>query len=99
MNNISPIKADRRPSRNGKWPALERLEKWRVDSGLSQSDAAARAGLCVPVFNRILNGRTTASKAAGFAIERLTGGVVTAVELFLVIPIPAGRRNRRRIRR
>ncbi|MCC7017586.1 MAG: nucleotidyltransferase domain-containing protein [Rhodospirillales bacterium] len=96
MVNSSALRATRAVPEKGQRPVLVRLEKWLKDSGLTQSQAAARAGLCVPVFNRILHGRVAASKAAGFAIERLTDGIVRADDLFHVVPTspPSGRRRR-----
>lgn len=96
MKNFATLRATRTVPENSQRPVLVRLEKWLKDEGLSQSEAAARAGLCVPVFNRILLGRKAASKAAGFAIERLTDGIVRADDLFHVVPAPPLPRRRRR---
>jgi len=99
MLNSDMLRATSLPLRNGRWPVLEKLKKWLENNGLSQSEAAARAGLCIPVFNRILNGRKAASKAAGFAIERLTGKFILADDLFRVIPAPPTSTRRRQARR
>jgi transcriptional regulator with XRE-family HTH domain len=57
--------------------ASERLAAWRKREGISQSEAARRAGICQPTWSELEGGRAKrVSVPTAAAVERLTGGAV-----------------------
>lgn len=61
--------------------ASERLVAWRKVAGLSQREAAARAGVAQPTFSDLEHGRARrVSVDTALAIERLTAGLIRVAE-------------------